>query len=377
MLLLNVLRSAASNEPFSNMLAYGGPRQSAALVATWGKLLRTVAMPQLLSDLGRHDTAAVDPSPPQLQLARLASYAACKWLPLACLASEGMPVLQRAPDTGDQGLYQLVQVATVALVRWLPVLAQCSEPAQGQAAAAAAAPVAPVRDVGAAEALEAGTAAAPVVDAPQRLLHAAGSSCCCGRLAGDCVRARWGVQSRCAVGGNEAAAAQLLLLLLRGGRLPGRGAAGDARCGRQGGSCGEQRSYRIPTDWMVAEAFALARQAELWAAGGGEDGAELVWVLGGAEPKIVAMAQALISCPAGARTLLRICANPACDNLAGDSVAGLPLRACGRCGGAWCCRKERLAAHWRSGHREACVARGTVAAGGIRARQAAADSSDL
>ncbi|PNH09333.1 hypothetical protein TSOC_004057 [Tetrabaena socialis] len=127
----------------------------------------------------------------------------------------------------------------------------------------------------------------------------------------------------------------------------------------------------------AAEASALTRQAVLWAAGGGEDGAELVRALGGAEPEVVAVARALVSSPAEARALLRTCANPACDNLAGDSEAGLPLRACGRCGGAWYCRQECLAAHWRSGHREACVGLGAAAAGAVGGGQAAAGSSGL
>ncbi|PNG99776.1 hypothetical protein TSOC_014440, partial [Tetrabaena socialis] len=215
-LLFKLLGTATSHERFCNMLVYGEPRQSAALVATWGKLLRTLAVPQLLSGLregrvvadtrrtqlasalancaavvlravlerlaaaGRHDAAAVDPSPPQLQLARLASYAACEWLPLlARLAREGLPMLQRAPDAADQGLYQLVRISALAVVRWLPVLAQCSKPAQGNAAMVPP-PVAPVRDAGAAQALEEGTVAARISDAPaaagwQQLLREVGA----------------------------------------------------------------------------------------------------------------------------------------------------------------------------------------------------------
>ncbi|PNH09331.1 hypothetical protein TSOC_004055 [Tetrabaena socialis] len=476
LLLKSLGTDAYSHERFCNMLAYGEPRQSAALVATWGKLLRTVAVPQLLSGLregcaaadtkrtlhataltscaalvlhaalerlasaGRHGAAAVDPSPPQLQLARLASYAACEWLPLlACLVREGLPVFQRAPDTEDHDLYQLVQVAAVPIVRWLPVLAQCSKPAQGQAAAAAAAPVAPVRDAGAAEALEEGTVAARIADVlaaadwQQLLLREIGAvallgavyefagasnpdvvltsirpllpSCCC------CVAAACPGEVRQAVlaaaAEAAAAAAEATAAASSGGgrvRAGGSGAGGGRRrggrgpCGRGGGAGSSHAAAAPLPGWSpqlfqfmevdmrsrqgvgamgVAEAVALARQAELWAAGGDKDGAEVVWALGGAEPEVVAVARALVSSPAEARALLRTCANPACDNLAGDSEAGLPLRACGRCGGAWYCRKECLAAHWRSGHREACVGRGVAAAGAVGGGQAAAGSSDL
>ncbi|PNH03796.1 hypothetical protein TSOC_010131 [Tetrabaena socialis] len=109
--------------------------------------------------------------------------------------------------------------------------------------------------------------------------------------------------------------------------------------------------------FLAAAASALARRAEQWVAGGGEDGTELVRALQalGPHPSTEAVARALVSSPAEIRALLRTCANPACDNLAGDSEAELPLRACGRCGGAWYYRKECSVAHWRSGHREACV----------------------
>ncbi len=51
---------------------------------------------------------------------------------------------------------------------------------------------------------------------------------------------------------------------------------------------------------------------------------------------------------------LRRCSWWRCTNLAGDSEAGLPLRACARCGGAWYCSRDCQAAHWREGHRGEC-----------------------
>ncbi|PNH05585.1 hypothetical protein TSOC_008155, partial [Tetrabaena socialis] len=88
--------------------------------------------------------------------------------------------------------------------------------------------------------------------------------------------------------------------------------------------------------------------------GGGEAGAG--WL--GTPALVIAWSEGAsglrVPPPAEGRALLRTCANPACDNLAGGSEAELPLRACGRCGAAWYCRPECQTAHWRAGHREAC-----------------------
>ncbi len=59
---------------------------------------------------------------------------------------------------------------------------------------------------------------------------------------------------------------------------------------------------------------------------------------------------------------LRRCAWWRCTNLAGDSEAGLPLRACGACGGAWYCGRGCQIAHWREGHRDECGGRAGVQA---------------
>ncbi|KXZ51214.1 hypothetical protein GPECTOR_13g701 [Gonium pectorale] len=48
------------------------------------------------------------------------------------------------------------------------------------------------------------------------------------------------------------------------------------------------------------------------------------------------------------------CANPGCDNLAGDSEADLPLKACAGCGAVGYCCRECQTAHWRTGHKVAC-----------------------
>ncbi len=49
------------------------------------------------------------------------------------------------------------------------------------------------------------------------------------------------------------------------------------------------------------------------------------------------------------------CANPACGNVDGGSEAGLPLKACARCGAVAYCSRECQLQAWRSGHKDACA----------------------
>ncbi|PNH03793.1 hypothetical protein TSOC_010129 [Tetrabaena socialis] len=457
-----MLGKAEDAEGFCDLLACCELRQSAALVATWGKLLRTLAVPQLLWSLGegrdaraeqqrttlacglagfalqllvtgrkrltsvglRGSTsaaAAAAATAQELQLARLLSYALCDWLPaVARLAREGLPVLhqsmlaERVHSRTDVAAQRVLDSAC-AVATWLPVLVEGrSEPEGAAAAAAAAVGADPATAEGAAAAQPAAEAAAsswrqlllrevgavPLLGAACRLwllpLNCGEdgpsqeswrpliTSCCL--LAAACPgEVRQAVLAAAAEAGAPAG----------GGRRGGRGGpagGGRRRGGRgasgRGGEAGPSRAAApLPPGWspqllqlmavelcscqgdgwggLAAAASALARQAEEWVAGGGEDGTELVRALQalGSQP-VDAAAWALTSSPAEARALLRTCANPACDNLAGDSEAELPLRACGRCGGAWYCQKECSVAHWRSGHREACVERRAAAAAG-------------
>ncbi|PNH03012.1 hypothetical protein TSOC_010962 [Tetrabaena socialis] len=343
----------ANHAPFWDLMAYGDLREGAALVATWGKLLRTLAVPQLLWDVGGGDAMGGGSSrtalavflakcamqlltvafgrlkttdlldldgvkaPAQLQLARLVSFAVCDWLPpLARLAHEGMQLTA----LGGLASARHVSGSEFAVLAWVPTLAWLC---RTRSTAGAGWQQLLLQELGAVSLLGAAcqdalgmTAASGGAPGPWRYLL---GSCCLLAAAFPA----WSPQ------------------LFRAIEAELRGCPGDEAAG------------------MVVAAAALARQAELWVAGGGEDGAELgraaIRALGGPIIPIAVVWALLPSSPADARALLRTCANPACDNLAGESEAALPLRACGRCGAAWYCRRECLVSHWRSGHKEACV----------------------
>ncbi|PNH06653.1 hypothetical protein TSOC_006952 [Tetrabaena socialis] len=450
-LLTCMLGRATDGEGLCDLLACCELQQGAALVATWGKLLRTLVVPQLLSRVGEGGDAgaetqqttltcnlagfalqllvsgrkqvasaapAANATAPQLQLARLLSYAVCDWLPpLARLAREGLPALHRYMLTGRAYLLKGAAVERVldsalALVRWLPALVEWGS--KPEAAAGAAASADPVVAGGAAAAQPAAEAAAsgwrqlllweigavPLLGTAcqvllRRLTPGKGQmgpedwrpliTSCCLVTAAYPGEVRQAVLAAAAEAGASAGSGS------GGGRGVGPG-GGRRRGGRgasgRGGEPGPSRAATpLPPGWspqllqlmavelrsgrgdgweaLAAAASALARQAAQWGAGGGEDGTELgrAVVALGPQPADAA-ARPLVSSPSEARAMLRTCANPACDNLAGDSEAEVPLRACGRCGGAWYCRRECLVAHWRSGHKEACAGPGAMAAVG-------------
>ncbi|PNH03013.1 hypothetical protein TSOC_010965 [Tetrabaena socialis] len=420
-LLSHMLASLDNPPPFWDLLAYGDVRQGAALVATWGKLLRTLAVPQLLWSMsigcavddgsgctvlagalvdfavdmltpafntlevaGLSHPDGVEASAPQLQLALLVSYAVCEWLPpLARLALEGM---QLTAFIGPASA-RYVSASGFTVLAWVPTLARLC---QTQSAAGAGWRQLLLQEIGVMSLLGATCqnelSMVPGYGRDSCTLCSLLNKCCW--MAAACP----GEVRQAVLDGAAEAAAAAGSSSGRGGGggggLGGRRREGRGTSGR-GGRAGPSRAAApAPPGWspqlframeaelrwcpgdeaapMVAAAAALVRQAELWVAGGSEDGAELGWaaeVLGDSIiPDAVARAM-LPSAPADARALLRTCTNPACDNLAGDSEAALPLRACGRCGAAWYCRRECLASHWRSGHKEACVARGEAAAG--------------
>ncbi|PNH01865.1 hypothetical protein TSOC_012211 [Tetrabaena socialis] len=441
-LLTCMLQKAGNPEGLCNLLACCEPRQGAALVATWGKLLRTLALPQLLSGVdegadtprstlacalvtcaGAVLTATVGPlvsrgyqvpaaaaaeaAEPQLQLALLLSFALCEWLPpLARLAREGLLAMRMLVLKAAHS--EAISVSSVAMMQWLPALAtrgvgRAVEEAVGDAAAKAPA-ASPAADSWQQLLLREAGAVAVLGDVLRHTPVASGGADQLSSTAGlvppvtasCCVAAACPGEARQAV---LAAAAEAAPAASSGG---GRGGVGGGRAGggrqrggrgfggRGGGSGLSHAAAELLPGWspqrlqMLADelraggaaggaargaalataASALARQAGLWAAGGGEDSDELVRAVAAMLPGSMddKLARALASSSSEPRALLRTCANPACDNLAGDSEAGLPLRACGRCGGAWYCRKECLAAHWRVGHREACTGRGPTAA---------------
>ncbi|PNH02376.1 hypothetical protein TSOC_011650, partial [Tetrabaena socialis] len=398
-LLTCMLEKAGSPAGVCDMLAFCEPLQGAALVATWGKLLRTLAVPQLLLSLGEAaDTprtalacglvtsavvlltaaggplvsgwyhspgaAAAEATAPQLQLARLLSFALYDWLPpLACVAREGVLVMRTVQLNLKEMHTKAISVSSLAVLQWLPVLATGSGAELGRAAeeavggAAAEAPAASpaaagwrqvlLRKAGAVALLgdlfplTSGSADQPI---PMADLKALAIACCYVAVAcpGEVRQAVLAAAAEAAAAAGSGGWSPQRLQMLADELSTSQAANGAA---------------------PAAAASALASQAELWAAGGGEVGGALVRAVAAMAPGSVhdALAGALASSPFEARAVLRTCSNPACDNLAGDSEARLPLRACGRCGGAWYCRKECLAAHWRTGHREACAGRGGTA----------------
>ncbi|KXZ48509.1 hypothetical protein GPECTOR_27g680 [Gonium pectorale] len=129
---------------------------------------------------------------------------------------------------------------------------------------------------------------------------------------------------------------------------------------------------RLEGDLAVGMEEQAACLQHLGAAGGGSSpavGGRVTIKFALSDP--LPLAVALLPPPV-ARSLLRVCANPVCANLEGDSEAALRLQACGRCGAAHYCRRACLQEHWRAGHREACRKAG---AGSERGRVPAVDAS--
>ncbi|GFR43956.1 hypothetical protein Agub_g5099, partial [Astrephomene gubernaculifera] len=115
------------------------------------------------------------------------------------------------------------------------------------------------------------------------------------------------------------------------------------------------------------DAVALAARLEAWGSSRSGVYLDFAWVperlrlraseRGMSVPDVLDVMRRCLVPPAEACSLLRTCSNPRCANLAGASEVELPLQACGRCGGAWYCRRECQVAHWKAGHKEACVRR--------------------
>ncbi|PNH01433.1 hypothetical protein TSOC_012678 [Tetrabaena socialis] len=453
-LLMHMMCNKANYATILCLLAYGEQHRAAALVATWGKLLRTLAVPALLAQLtsggagadspqtllayalidctqqlllgvrgqlearGYLDSSATGASVPQRQLARLLPCAVCEWLPpLARLAREGLPLLRQGALCGQPHPMPACAAGVVscalAVVQWLPVLAGCSRAAPGQAQAQAAAPTVPT--------VPTASTAAPVPSGAAAgwrrfLLQEVGAVALLGAYCQDTMLTRdpghssqpgvtpalmqacYCVAAVCPADVRQAvlaAAAEAAAAGSSGGRRceagGGRRRGGRGGSGRGGGAGNSRAAAADLAGWspqllqlLAAElglvrsdtanaaatiAAALARQAELWVAGGGEGGAELVWESMPRDPHdsgwawTERAARALGSSPAEpARALLRTCANPACANLRHDSEASVELKACVQCGAVWHCGLECMAAHWQAGHREACVGRSPAAA---------------
>ncbi|PNH03349.1 hypothetical protein TSOC_010565 [Tetrabaena socialis] len=454
-------------ESLAPLLAYGEPRQAAALVATVRKLLVCRAAPDLLLLLcagGAVPGLAPQPeavllalrilevvqqwmlagaccdavwqvpfAPPEAQAAAVAavaagpgrqlalvvSRAASDWLPPLSRLFEAMAPLLPGAVPANSGLMNNAASCLRPLLAWVSLLARCGgvEPAAAASLATAG---------GWRQWLLVEMRAVPLLGTAlgllpllllqeQRAQNTDGVGCRIAMLLGEsccCVAAAFSDEVRSAA--LSAAAAEEGVAsggsgASRGGAVAGRSSgrrAGDRSSARAGGSSSRNSnssSHSQPSDWAGAAAASgpggwrpsllRALAAELRAHGGDDAHAAVAAAVADLAGRLEASfaggsgvaggkagagslgTPALgtawdagssglrVPPPAEGRALLRTCANPACDNLAGGSEAELPLRACGRCGAAWYCRPECQTAHWRAGHRESCGRQGASGRG--------------
>ncbi|KXZ56585.1 hypothetical protein GPECTOR_1g526 [Gonium pectorale] len=384
---------------FPKLLAYGKPRQAAALVATLRKLLRTAGPQTTPADTAPKPTvhqrfalacesilnAAVSwdcanllqakvpdqeeggglapgggPSPASQQLIRLLSCAACELLP------ELSQTLRASRRRSLNTLYTMVS--------WLPLLAVRCTSKPCNSAEAASSPtesgIAAAGDGGWRALLLEEVGAVPLLDGALHLarqwneLQQASTEDFVCRLVDAC----------CFVAAVYAAP----------GPAPAHAAVGRSEAANNWaaaatmGALGESFRDAVTASTSVATAMPplpwrpeLLRDAEAHLRARGEqelasDAESLAAYLeaGGrgacaalrrrrlSEPG--PLASALLP-PAEARRLLPgRCANPTCANLDGDREADLALKACAGCGAVdYCCRPCQTA-HWRAGHKELC-----------------------
>ncbi|PNH11958.1 hypothetical protein TSOC_001164 [Tetrabaena socialis] len=340
------------------LLAYGEPRQAAALVATLGKLLRG-ADPVRLADVVSKRSVA--PALPALWM--LAS-AGLELLTIAAAESDaggqaqgGLP--RGAPSAAGQ---QLALMLSYALCEWLPPLARSWRGGAVRDGGSAARPGVGRNSSGGNDPYDDGCGGWR-----QLLLEEAAALGTAGGQAS--TRRELGEQLAGAAPGlrrSGAAAASQPRFPWRPRLL--RALAGSLRA----------EGHRAM--WDCAEALAAVLQS--WEAGGsvgtgGEAASSQAEVGAGARvppaawrrveegstyvnARVVQRLSATLVPVAEARGVLRTCSHPGCISLAGDSEAEAEagLVECGRCGAARYCCADCQVAHWRAGHREACVGRG-------------------
>ncbi|PNH11260.1 hypothetical protein TSOC_001883 [Tetrabaena socialis] len=452
----HLLRSECFDlELLAPLLAYGEPRQAASLVATVGKLLASLAVPDvvlvkradradhggriveaayLASHLlvavqlwllagarspagwqaqpapcgpsGEQAAAAVAVAPGrsvQRQLAAAVSCSVGKWLPPLSRLFQATPHFMQVCGGAASALAATVSNCLRSLLAWVPTLSRCGVE-EGASAAAGGWQRWLLQEARVVPLLGAALGLLPVLLLQEReeqlgqaaeehgceLVQLLGESCCCVAAAfpnevRDAALAAAAAEESSANGGSGASGGSGAGARSSGWR------AGD-RSTRAGVSRNSSTSgHAQPADWAAAVAAAsgsdgwrpsllrdlaaelrahgssvattaaavedLAGQLEACRAGGSSGDASVGWQGLPSLPVQDSGSGAgalLLLAPVEACALLRTCANPACDNLAGDSEAELPLRACGRCGAAWYCRPECQTAHWRAGHRQAC-----------------------
>ncbi|KXZ44607.1 hypothetical protein GPECTOR_64g101 [Gonium pectorale] len=393
------------------LLAYGEPRQAAALVATLRKLLRMAdsrapgaevlaptpncdadIFPAMVADFlttveeqeAAHAAPAHEPpSPASQQLLRLLSCAACEWLPeLSQSLSQTLSSGGAASPGRLSALlpWLLLLAGRCGVRRWaaadvgLPRSDAYGEAGGGgEAAGYSGWRALLLEEVGAVPLLGASLRAMPrLAELPREsrlpLLRSIVAACCAVAAV---ARGRHWPPAAAAAGRLEqqelgdAAAAVLRQGVLEGSAVRAPAAASAAAAPSGIAAAGTPATPPLP--WqpgllreaatclrscgdqdMAAQAEALAAYLEL----GGDGACEPTRQV---PPPPGPLVSALPPPNEARRLLPGRCANPSCANLEGDSEADLTLKACAGCGAVgYCCRLCQTA-HWRAGHKRACV----------------------
>ncbi len=388
--LLGCLLSMALNKPlFAWLLAYGSPTEAAALISSMGKLMRAAMAEELLGTLATaksvgallgvatHTMAVTlmllcvwmmdayacsnaTKGGPAAQLRRMAVLAACEWLP--GLSDVVIGTARRVMPAGPGGISAVrvhgadttrLRMCIYACTLWLPVGLGSGDTAGGAGPSTSTAAATGgtggggglggrrlrllVREARVVELLGAGMrleahmssfSVTPPDERPlvqqitERLLSASGTFM---------IRSPLEVRKALAVGADPGPpvpaactwSSGVVLRLLTRGSVMGPVMAQALREWERGGRGVLKDLLDGPT----------------------APGARAVGGCG-----LVEVMEEEVQQPSP----LRRCSWWRCTNLAGDSEAGLQLMKCGRCSGAWYCRRECQAAHWREGHKGEC-----------------------
>ncbi|PNH05228.1 hypothetical protein TSOC_008525 [Tetrabaena socialis] len=386
------------------LLAYGEPRQGAALVATVGKLLRRVgagAMAEWASPVTNCAgnmlmRALATPAAPEQeqalpeQLARMLMRAACEWLPE--LSRIALQLMAAPVALGSAGEPTRACNVLAPLLTWLPLLLLRCGVGGGVGGAATSTATA-----GAADAAGPASCAAddlrlllleevhavPLLGGALRLAqHSTVSSALRLSLAESCclVAAMWPeevLRATCADaagadnGGGAATASKGVAAVAPPQLRPPPPPCSSAWPPELLRALVPHRRRKKGGKQQVADGvLALAELLEAGDVGGGSSSSggcnnqqarvrerllAAVACMRGTDAVRERLVASLVA-PVEARALLHTCSYRGCTRLAGDSEAEARLQACGRCGGAWyCCRAYQLS-HWREGgHKETCA----------------------
>ncbi|KXZ50052.1 hypothetical protein GPECTOR_18g32 [Gonium pectorale] len=379
------------------LLAYGEPRQAAALVTTTLKLLRTVDPQATVTgwapwdssyqsfmlageavlhvafcwrygfeagDMARGAALGAGPAPASQQLVRLLSYAAWELLPEMSRALMASQPFAPAPPL-------------LTTLRWLSVLAaRCAcqpcmpsgtTPASGDHGGTDGGQAAEgdngcwwdlLLEMGTVELLDAALKMVPRLfdldnlEFVQYFLCRVVEACC--SVAAVCTRPAL-TPEHAAVARSEDADVAVAAAITPGPVAePFRHAVTAAP---PGASTRPQLPWRPE---LLREAAAQLQSLEEPAVAQDAEGLAAYLERGGggtyeAPPcGLLPLALALLPPVEARRVLPGRCANPACANLEGDSEVDLTLKACAGCSAVgYCCRPCKTA-HWRAGHKEEC-----------------------